>query len=288
MNNQRTLRLCTIFLLALVVSPNRTAFAQDVVAAARANRAREALAANSTQGMIAKTKCSDQSYVSVTADSARAIPLNSVATLKCGEEITVLSDPQGYTLKIRTADGTIGYVIRYEVVFVRQTPQPATASSANAIPNAATQSESTPATASSSHDPAGDSSKPRVYLSDTQSWTASGGFGRSSSIAEGKLYGGYDPEMADIYQGFTSDCPTVIVTQEKSKANYAVLFDKGTSKKGLTGLGGIVKVNKVTVVSSSGETVFSQEAHSADAVVKQTCDAIAQRTVSPSASQIHP
>ena len=127
-----------------------------------------------------------------------------------------------------------------------------------------------------------------MYLSDTQSWTASGGFSRSSNIADGRLYGGYDPEMADIYQGFTSDCPAVIVTQEKSKANYAVLFDKGTSKKGLTGLGGLVKVNKVTVVSPSGETVFSQAAHSADAVVKQTCDAIVQRTVLPSASQIHP
>jgi hypothetical protein len=208
--------------------------------------------------------------------------------LKCGEEITVLSDPQGYTLKVRTADGTIGYVIRYEVVFVRQTPQPTAASSANAIPSAATQSATSPATASSAEALANDSSKPRVYVSDTQSWTASGGFGRSSSIAEGKLYGGYDPEMADIYQGFTSGCPAVIVTQEKSKANYAVLFDKGTSKKGLTGLGGLVKVNKVTVVSSNGETVFSQAAHSADAVVKQTCDALAQRTVSPSAGQTHP
>ena len=288
MNNQHTLRLCIIFLLVLVVSPNRSAFAQDVVAAARANRAREALAASAAQGMVAQTRCTDQPYVSVTADSARAMPLNSVATLKCGEEITVLSDPQGYTLKVRTADGTIGYVIRYEVVFVREAPQPAAAINADASPSAPARSELKPVTASSSDAPANDSSKPRVYLSDTQSWTASGGFARSSSIPEGKLYGGYDPELADIYQGFTSDCPAVVVTQEKSKANYAVLFDKGTSKKGLTGLGGLVKVNKVTVLSPGGETVFSQAAHSADAVVKQTCDAIAQRTVSPSASQIHP
>jgi hypothetical protein len=289
MNNQHTLRLYIIFFLALMVSPNRAAFAQDVVAAARANRARAELAASSAQDMIAKTRCSDQRYVSVTADPERAFPLNTVATLKCGEEITVLSDQQGYTLKIRTADGTIGYVIRYEVVFVHRTPPPAAASSADASPNSApAQSGANLATASSSQGPANDSSKPRVYLSDTQSWTASGGFGRSSSVAEGKLYGGYDPELADIYQGFTSNCPAVIVTQEKSKANYAVLFDKGTSKKGLTGLGGLVKVNKVTVLSPSGETVFSQAAHSADAVVKQTRDAIAQRTVSSSASQIHP
>jgi hypothetical protein len=289
MNNQHTLRLYIIFLLALMVPPTRSAFGQDVVAAARANRARTELAASSAQGMVAKTRCSDQSYVSVTADSERAIPLNTVATLNCGEEITVLSDQQGYTLKVRTADGTIGYVIRNEVVFVHQAPPPVAASSANASPNSApAQSDANPATASSPQGPANDSSKPRVYLSDTQSWTASGGFGNSSSVAEGKLYGGYDPELADIYQGFTSDCPAVTVTQEKSKANYAVLFDKGTSKKGLTGLGGLVKVNRVTVVSPSGETVFSQAAHSADAVVKQTCDAIAQKTSSTTANQIHP
>jgi hypothetical protein len=287
MNNQHTLRLCIIFLLALIVSPNRTAFAQDVVAAARANRARAALAASSSQGMVAKARCSDQPYVSVTEDAERAMPLNSVATLKCGEEITVLSDPQGYTLKVRTADGTIGYVIRYEVALVPQTPPPP-AASANADPNAPAQSETNPATASSSEGPASDSSKPRVYVSDTQSFAASGGFGRSSSIAGGKLYGGYDPEMTDIYQSFTSGCPAVIVTQEKSKANYAVLFDKGAGKKGITGLGGLVKVNKVTVVSPSGETVFSQSAHSADNVVKQTCEAIAQRTTSASTIQPHP
>jgi hypothetical protein len=280
MDNQHTLRLCIIFLLALMISPNRTAFAQDVVAAARANRARAALAASSTQGMVAKARCSDQSYVSVTEDAERAMPLNSVATLKCGEEITVLSDPQGYTLRIRTADGTIGYVVRYEVVLVPQTPPPP-AASANAAPNASGQSETNPG-------PANDSSKPHVYVSDTQSFVASGGFGRESSIPEGKLYGGYDPELTDIYQSFTSGCPAVIVTQEKFKANYAVLFDKGAGKKGITGLGGLVKVNKITVVSPSGETVFSQTAHSAETVVKLACEAIAQRTTSASTTQPHP
>jgi hypothetical protein len=287
MNNQHTLRLCIIFLLALTISPNRTALAQDVVAAARANRARAALAASSTQGMVAKARCSDESFVSVTEDAERAMPLNSVATLKCGEEITVLSDPQGYTLRVRTADGTIGYVVRYEVVLVPQTPPPPVAS-ANAAPNVPTRSEASPGTASSSEGSANDSSKPRVYVSDTQSFVASGGFGRESSIPEGKLYGGYDPELTDIYQSFTSGCPAVIVTQEKFKANYAVLFDKGAGKKGITGLGGLVKVNKITLVSPSGETVFSQTSHSPDTVVKLACEAIAQRSTSPSTIQPHP
>jgi hypothetical protein len=279
--NQRTIRLCIIFSFVLMVLPNGTTFAQDVAAAARASRARAASTASGTQGLPAKIRCLDESYVLVTADSERTIPLSWVAKLNCDDEIRVLSDQQGYTVQVQTADGTIGYVIRYEVVLVPPTP-PTPAASADSAPNAPAQSEASPATGSSSQGPANDSSKPRVYVSDTQSFVASAGFSRESSIPEGKLYGGYDPELSDIYQSFASGCPAVIVTQEKFKANYAVLFDKGAGKKGLTGLGGLVKVNKITVVSRSGETIFSQTAHSADMVIKQTCEAIMQRTTSAS------
>ncbi|HXN74632.1 MAG TPA: hypothetical protein VN861_18950 [Candidatus Acidoferrales bacterium] len=241
---------------------------------------------SSGQGVLAETKCHGESYVSVTSDSEQAMPFKLVATLKCGEEIRILSDPQGYTVKVRTAKGTVGYVTRYEVAIVSQPAQPIAATNANAPASSVpSQSEAKSVAESSSQGPENDPSKPRVYVSDTQSWTDSGGFSRSSSVAEGKLYGGYDPEMADIYQGFTSDCPAVVVTQEKSKANYAVLFDKGTSKKGLTGLGGLVKVNKVTVLSPDGEIVFSQSAHSADTVVKLTCQAITQKSSSTTTAQ---
>jgi len=243
----------------------------------------------SGQGVLAETKCHGQSYVSVTADSEQAMPFKLVATLKCGEEIRILSDPQGYTVKVRTANGTVGYVTRYEVAIVPQPVQLIAAGNASASTSPVpSQSGTNSGAGSSSQAQGNDSSKPRVYVSDTQSWTDSGGFSRSSSVAEGKLYGGYDPEMADIYQGFTSDCPAVVVTQEKSKANYAVLFDKGVSKKGITGMGGLVKVNKVIVLLPDGETVFSQWAHSADTVVKLTCQAITQRSISATTAQTHP
>jgi hypothetical protein len=270
--NRHTIRLFIIFSFVLMVLPNGTTFAQDVAAAARASRARAASTASGTQGLPAKIRCLDESYVLVTADSERTIPLSWVAKLNCDDEIRVLSDQQGYTVQVQTTDGTIGYVVRYEVVLVPQTPPPPAASS-NAASNAPAQSDANPAI---------DSSKPHVYVTDTQSFAASAGFSRESSIPEGKLYGGYDPELTDIYQSFASGCPAVIVTQEKFKANYAVLFDKGAGKKGLTGLGGLVKVNKITVVSRSGETIFSQTAHSADIVIKQTCEAIMQRTTSAS------
>ena len=289
MKNQLTLRLCITFSVMLMALPNRAAFAQDVATAARANRARASATATQPEGTLAKVRCLSQPYVLVTADPERTVPLNSVATLKCDEEVRILADDQGYTVRVRTADGRIGYVTRYEVAIVVPTAQPAAASGALGAPNdAPAHSEAKPATESYSEVYVKDSSKPRVYLSDTQSWAASGGFSKSSSVADSKLYGGYDPEMSDIYQDFTSNCSTVVVTQEKSKANYVVLFDKGATKKGLTGLGGLVRVNKVTVLSLSGETVFAREAHSADAVVRLTCEVLAERTISTVASPAHP
>ena len=216
---------------------------------------------SNTAGMI---HCHNQPYVTVTADPEQAVPLQVVATVSCNEEVRILSDTQGYTVKVRTASGKIGFVSRYEVT-VDSSKQEA-AGPKTTPPE--TPFESRPDT------PEKDSSKPRIYVSDTDSWTASGGFSSPSSVAPGNLYGGYNPELTDIYQDFTSDCPAGVVTQQKSGADYVVLFDKQSSKKGLTGLGGLVKVNKVTVLSKDGNTLLSQTSHNVDAAVKMACDAI--------------
>jgi hypothetical protein len=236
------------------------------------------------EGTLARIHCDAQPYVSMTADPEQSIPMKLVATLKCDEEVAVLSDPGGYTVKVRTGDGKVGYVSHFNIAMTPRAAAPAAAAPAapptmNSMQGRA-QAQPAPPSASErgSSAPDKDSSKPRIYVSDTQSWVASGGFARSSSVAEGNLYGGYDPQLVDIYQDFTSDCPAAVVTQHKSDADYAVLFDKGSSKKGITGLGGLIKVNKVTVLSRSGETVFSTSPHSADSAVRDTCAAIERKT----------
>jgi hypothetical protein len=228
----------------------------------------------------ATIKCHDQPYVSVTADPEQAVPLQVVASVNCDEEVTILSDTQGYTVKIRTASGRIGYVARFEVALDSMKQEAVVMKSTSAETNV--QGPGAEPTPVESHlDEQDDHSKPRIYVSDTDSWAASGGFGNPSSVAPGSLYGGYNPEMVDIYQDFTSDCPAAVVTQQKAKADYAVLFDKQSSKKGITGLGGLVKVNKVVVLSRTGETLLSQTSHSVDTAIRSACDAIAQRSGSP-------
>lgn len=264
--------------------------ALGILAAASASAQENPQPSSAPRGLPhARIRCDNEFYVSLTADAERALPLQQVATAVCNERVTIVSDPGNYTVRVVTADGSVGYVARYELVLESPKPsgvaQPGTAAT-NANSNGTpTQGQTGRAATAASASPQNGPVKPRVYISDTESWTETEGFSNPSSVAPDKLYGGYNPEMADVYQNFTSDCPSVAVVQEKSNADYAILFDKGTSKKGLTGLGGLVKVNKVTVLSRSGETLVSQSSHSADTVVKLACNAIAQRASASRAPQ---
>ncbi len=56
--------------------------------------------------------CRGVQSVPVTADAEQALPMQLVARLSCGDEVAVLSDSEGYTVNVRTADGKDGYVAR--------------------------------------------------------------------------------------------------------------------------------------------------------------------------------
>jgi hypothetical protein len=56
--------------------------------------------------------CRAVQNVPVTADPEQALPMQLVARLNCGDEVAVLSDSEGYTVNVRTADGKDGYVAR--------------------------------------------------------------------------------------------------------------------------------------------------------------------------------
>lgn len=57
-----------------------------------------------------RINCRELSSVPMTADAMQQLPLKLVATLNCGEGIAVLSETEGYTMSVRTADGKTGYV----------------------------------------------------------------------------------------------------------------------------------------------------------------------------------
>ena len=57
-------------------------------------------------------KCPGGINVPLTKDAEQALPLQVAGALKCGEAVTVLSDSEGYTARVRTQDGVEGYVAR--------------------------------------------------------------------------------------------------------------------------------------------------------------------------------
>ena len=68
-----------------------------------------------------KINCPGVRNVPMTADAEQSLPLQVIATLKCGEEVTVLDNTEGYTVKIRAADGKIGFVA---AIYVKKVPAP--------------------------------------------------------------------------------------------------------------------------------------------------------------------
>src|SRR5713101_9513550 len=68
-----------------------------------------------------KINCPGVPNVPMTSDPEQSLPLQVVATLKCGEEVTVLANDEGYTVKVKNADGKIGYVA---AIYVKKSPAP--------------------------------------------------------------------------------------------------------------------------------------------------------------------
>ena len=74
------------------------------------SRAQNAQVDNAAAAPIWKIGCPGVSNVPMTLDAEQSIPLQIVATLKCGEEVGVLDSTEGYTVRVKTADGQSGYV----------------------------------------------------------------------------------------------------------------------------------------------------------------------------------
>jgi hypothetical protein len=72
----------------------------------------------------AYVNCPGINNVPMTADEEQALPLRQIATLACGEPVSILADNEGYTAHIRTADGKEGYVARMYLTNAASASQP--------------------------------------------------------------------------------------------------------------------------------------------------------------------
>lgn len=69
--------------------------------------------------------CRGVQNVPMTSDQEQALPMHLVGHLNCGQEVAVVSDAEGYTVLVRAADGTSGFVARMYLSETAAKPAPA-------------------------------------------------------------------------------------------------------------------------------------------------------------------
>jgi len=110
--------------------------------------------------------------------------------------------------------------------------------------------------------------RPRVFITDSQSWEISGGFGGGGDAIAGSAKGGARPQTAEIIKTFGERCPNSIVTNQKEKADYAVLLDHEGGKNL------VLRDNKFAVFNKDGDAIKSGSTRSLGNAVKDACAAM--------------
>jgi hypothetical protein len=110
--------------------------------------------------------------------------------------------------------------------------------------------------------------KVRVYVADSTSWQVEGGWGASNGTGGGSTKGGARPQTAEIIKTFNERCPELTVTNNKDRANYAVILDHEGGK------GVLAHRNKIAVFNRDGDAIFSDSTRSLGNSVKDACAAI--------------
>ena len=117
---------------------------------------------------------------------------------------------------------------------------------------------------------AADGKKPRLFVTDSQSWETSGGFVAGKNGAVGATHGGARPQTAEIIKTFGERCPDVIVNNKQERANYVILLDHEGGKEIF------LRDNKVVVFNKDGDTILSRSTRTLGNSVKDACEAVAK------------
>ena len=109
---------------------------------------------------------------------------------------------------------------------------------------------------------------PKIYVSDSNSWSVAGGFATSNGSGSGYVAGGARPQTVEVIKTFGQRCPAVTVTLERTKADYIVLFDREGGK------GYAMKRDKIAIFKKDGDVLYSGSTRSVGNAVEDACAAI--------------
>jgi hypothetical protein len=114
-----------------------------------------------------------------------------------------------------------------------------------------------------------DAEKPRVFITDSDSWEIGGYSGGSGGAGGSMVRGGARPQTAEIIKTFGERCPHVMTNNRQEKADYIVLLDHEGGK------GFLRHRNKVAVFNRvSGDSIISKSTLSLGGSVQEACEAI--------------
>jgi len=114
----------------------------------------------------------------------------------------------------------------------------------------------------------GTSQKPRIFVTDSKSWSTSGGGFGTSDFIFGTGSGGARPQTAEIIKTFHDRCPEMTITINREKADYVVLLEHEGGKSI------VQKDNKVVVFKPNGDAIYSGSTVTLGNAVKDACGAI--------------
>jgi hypothetical protein len=113
--------------------------------------------------------------------------------------------------------------------------------------------------------------RPRVYVTDSQSWEIGGGFGIGKAGGHaggaGGFHGGARPQTVEGIKTFQQRCPAVTITSDKSKADFVVLFDHEGGKA-------LLRDNKIAVFNGQGDLIKTSSTRVLGNAVKDVCGAL--------------
>jgi len=112
--------------------------------------------------------------------------------------------------------------------------------------------------------------KTRVFVTDSESWAAGGGFGVGGAAGGGAFSGGARPQTAEIMKTFDQrrECQGLTITRKEERADFVILLDHEGGKDIIR------RDNKVVVFNKEGDLIHSESTRSLGNAVKNACRAI--------------
>lgn len=111
--------------------------------------------------------------------------------------------------------------------------------------------------------------KPRVYVTDSSSWSVGAGGGGDAGGFGAAESGGARPQTAEIIKTFGQRCPQVVINDREEMSDYVVELDHEGGKSIFA------HKDKIAVfVRTSGDSIFSKSTLSLGGSVQDACAAI--------------